>query len=101
MQHDHDLNNLKLDLVTPFPRSGVGGSGVLRAAYLLPCCCIHDALLFDKQHDHVLKKLKFDLLTPSTGSGGEGGGGVCGQNICYNVVAFVKFFNSICNMTMF
>ena len=27
--------------------------------------------------------------------------GVCSQNICYNVAAFVIPFNLICNMTMF
>ena len=53
------------------------------------------------QHDHVPKKLNFDLLTPTAGSGGGGSGGVCGQNICYHAAAFVKFFNWICNMTMF
>ena len=29
------------------------------------------------------------------------GGGVCGQNICYQVAAFLIPFNLICNMTMF
>ena len=27
--------------------------------------------------------------------------GVCAQNICYHVAAFVIFFNLICNMSMF
>ena len=33
--------------------------------------------------------------------GRQGGGGVCGQNICHHVAAFVNPFNLICNMTMF
>ena len=42
----------------------MGMSGVLRAKYLLPWCCIHDSLKFDMQNDHVLKKLNYDVLTP-------------------------------------
>ena len=41
--------------------------------------------------------MTFDLLTPSPGWRG----GVCGQNICYNVAAFLIPFNLICNMTVF
>ena len=52
--------------------------------------CFHVFLEFDMQHDHVLKKLNFDLLR-----------GVCGQNICCHVDAFMIIFNLICNMTMF
>ena len=48
------------------------------------------------QHEHVLKKLTFDLLTPSLGLVG----GVCGQNICYHVAAFLILFYLICNMTV-
>ena len=48
------------------------------------------------QHEHVLKKLNFDLLTPPLGSGI--GGGLCGQNICYHVAAFVILFNLIFNI---
>ena len=33
--------------------------------------------------------------------GGHGGGGVCRQNICYHVAAYLIPFNLICNMTMF
>ena len=53
------------------------------------------------------KKMNCDLLTPSPGSGvcggggGGGGVGVCGQNICYHIAAFVILFNLICNMTVF
>ena len=39
------------------------------------------------QHDLVLNKLTFDLLI--TPKGQTGGGGVCGQNICSHVAAFV------------
>ena len=49
------------------------------------------------QHDHVLKKSNFDLLNRPPGSGW----GVCRQNICYRVAAFVIPFNLIYNMTMF
>ena len=51
------------------------------------------------QLDHVLKKLNFDLLTSSPWWRGEEGGlfGICGQNICYHVSAFMVFFNKICN----
>ena len=52
------------------------------------------------QHDHVLKKLNNDLLTPSPGSGGREGG-VCRQNICYQVATFLILLYLICNMTMF
>ena len=53
------------------------------------------------QHD-VLKKLNFDLLTPSPElCDGTGGGGVCEQNICYHVDAFVILFNLMCTMTIF
>ena len=51
------------------------------------------------QCDNVLKKFNSSLLTPTLGSGG--GGGVCRQNICYHVAAFVILFNLICSMTMF
>ena len=47
------------------------------------------------QHYHVLKKMNFDLLTPKVG----GRGWICGQHICYHVVAFMIPFNLICNMT--
>ena len=53
------------------------------------------------EHDHALKKLILDLLTPFPGSGGGGGGGVCGQIICFYVVALMILFNVICNMTVF
>ena len=43
------------------------------------------------QYDHVLKKLNLQLLTSTPGSGG----GVCEQNICYHVAAFVIPFNLI------
>ena len=43
------------------------------------------------QHDHVLKKLNLQLLTSTPGSGD----GVCKQNICYHVAAFVIPFNLI------
>ena len=48
--------------------------------------CLHGALCpipfnLIMQHDH--------------------GGGVCGENICYNAAAFVIPFNLICNTTMF
>ena len=49
---------------------GVGG---LPAKHLLPCCCIHDSLLFYMQHGHVLKKFSFGLFTPSPRVVGEGG----------------------------
>ena len=52
------------------------------------------------QHDHVLKKLNFDLLTQSPGLWGVPLSGVCGQNICYHVAAFMILFNLICKMTM-
>ena len=29
---------------------------------------------------------------------GGGGGGVCGQNICYHVAAYVILFNLLCSM---
>ena len=35
------------------------------------------------------------------GGGGGGEGGVCRQNICYHVAAYLIPFNLICNMTMF
>ena len=38
------------------------------------------------QHDNVLKKVKFEFLSPSAKVVGRGG--VCGQNICYNVAVF-------------
>ena len=38
------------------------------------------------------------LLTPRVAEGG--GWGVCGQNICYYVAAFVIPFNLICDMTI-
>ena len=50
------------------------------------------------------EKVKFWSFDPNSrvgGGGGGGSGGVCGQNICYHAAAFVKFFNWICNMTMF
>ena len=48
------------------------------------------------QHDHVLKKLNFDLLALSPGSGM----GVCGQNICNHVAAFLILSNLICSMKL-
>ena len=77
---------------------GGGGEGGLQAKLLRPCCCIRDSLKFDMQHDIFLKKKK--IFDPR-GSGGGGWVGVCGQNICYLVAAFVTLFNLICNMTMF
>ena len=38
---------------------------------------------------------------PVGGGGGGGMGGVCRQNICYHVAAYLIPFNLICNMTMF
>ena len=81
MQHEHVLNKMNVDLLT----STVG----LQAKYFLPCCCIRDSLLFYMQRDRVLKKLNFDLWTQSQGQRR----GVRGQNICYNVAAFVITFN--------
>ena len=82
--------------MTPPPGSG---AGCLRAKHLLN----HVAAFvipfnFDMQHDHDLKKLNFNLLSFDS-QGRCRGLGVCGQNICYHVAAFV--FNLICNMTMF
>ena len=82
------------------------GWGCLRAKYLLPCCCSRDSLKFDMQHGHVLKKLNFDLLIPYPRFVEGvcvcvGGGGVCRQNICDHVAAFVIPFNLICNMNVF
>ena len=45
------------------------------------------------------EKVDFWPIDPIPGVGW--GGGVCWQNICYNVAAFVIPFNLICNMTMF
>ena len=51
------------------------------------------------QHDHILKKWNIDRLTPTPGSEvcvwGGGGGGVCRQNICDHLTAFVIPFNLI------
>ena len=75
MQHDHVLKRLNFDLLT---QSKGSGEGVLRAKYLLPCCCIRDSLLFVMQQDNVLEKMNLDLLTPSPGSwvGGRGSVGM-------------------------
>ena len=48
---------------------------------------------FSRLHQLLLKSFK----EAASGSGR----GVCGQNICYHVAAFVILFNLICNMTMF
>ena len=57
--------------------------------------CVHIAAF----NDHILKKFETDLLTPPAGSGIEGVG-VCVQNNCYHVPAFVIPFNLICNMAI-
>ena len=44
---------------------------------------------------------KVDLTYWPHPQGVWGGGGVCGQNICYHVSAFVIPFNLICNIIMF
>ena len=94
------MKKLNFDLLIPPQGRGGGGGGGWggwhQAKYLLPCCCIPESLQFDMQHDHVLKKFKFDLLTLSPGSGV----GVCEQNICYHVAAFLIPFSLICNMSM-
>ena len=41
MQHDHVLEKLNFDLLTPSLGWGLGG---LQAKYLLPYCCICDTL---------------------------------------------------------
>ena len=40
MQHDHSLNKLNFDLLTPFPGSGGGGGG---GGGLLANICLHVA----------------------------------------------------------
>ena len=89
MQQDHVQKKLNFDLLTP-------GSGCLLAKYLLWCCCICDSLKSDMQHDHILKKVEFWPIDPIPRVRG-----ICGQNICYHVAAFVILFNLICNNTMF
>ena len=62
---------------------------------VLACWCISNFIYFDMQHGHVLKKLNFDRLTPPLRVG------VCGQNICYHVAAFMIPFKLICNIITF
>ena len=64
IRENYKSQNINPISLTPKFTLGRRGGEVLRAKYLLPCCCIHDSLEFDMQHDHVLKKLNFDLLTP-------------------------------------
>ena len=75
------------------------GRGGLQANICYHFAAFGDSLKFDMQHDHVLKKLHYDPLALTTGS--SGWVGVCRQNICYHVAAFVIPFNLICNMAMF
>ena len=48
-----------------------------------------DPILFDMLHDHALIKRTFDPIPR------VGGGGVCRQNIWYNVDSFLILFNLI------
>ena len=99
MIQGHVLKKLNLDLLNPSPGSvwggglhqGQWGGGGLQAKHLLPCCCIRNSLLFGMQNDHVLNSSILTFGPP----GSRGGGGVCGQNICCRVDAFVITFNFI------
>ena len=74
----------------------------LRAKYLLPCWCIRDSLWYATGQCSEKLILTFCPHPQCLGWGLVGWGFFCGQNICYNVAAFVIPFNLIiCNMTMF
>ena len=95
MQHDHVLEKLNFDLLTPSPGSGGGGRG-LRTKYLLPCCFI---LWFSLNWYAIWpcsEKVEFWPISPLPRVEA-----VCGQSICYLAAAFVIFFNLICSMTIF
>ena len=103
MQHDHVLKSW-IFTFWPHPQGGglwvrgVGSADKIFATLLL-------RFLF-----HLIwyatwpcsEKLNFYLLTPPPGWGVVSeGSGVCRQNICYPVAAFLFPFNLICNLTMF
>ena len=90
MQHDNVLKKLKFNLLTPTPGSGGGGdrgsAGKIFVAFMI---------LFNLCNMTMFWQSWNLTFWPHCREG------VCGQNICYQVAAFVKFFISICKMTMF
>ena len=94
MQYDHVLKKLNFNLLTPRALGGSAGEIVatlwLHLWFHLSWCATWPCF----------EKVNFDILAPPPGSGG-GRRGLCGQNICYQVSAFVILFNLVCNLTMF
>ena len=101
IQHVHVLKKMNFDQLTPSSRLGwgVGGLRGLQAKYLLPCCCIPDSINLICNMTMFWKSCNLTFSPYPQGQEG-GGGGVCGQNVCYHVAAFVIPFNLIFNMTM-
>ena len=73
----------------------VGSGRDLRAKYLLPL--LHLVIPFNLICNMAMF-WKSSILTYWPQGRGWG---VCRQNICYHVAAFVILFNLVCNMTMF
>ena len=94
MQHDHVLKKLNFD---QSPGSGVwggGGGGGGSAGNHVAAFVILFNLYATRP---CSEKVEFRPTDPIS----RVGGGVCGQNICYDVAAFLILFHLICNMTMF
>ena len=76
MQHDHVLKKLNSDLMTPSLGSWVWGG--LQAKFLLSCCCILDAIIYNLICNMTVF-WKSWVMTYWHHPQGEGGGGAVGK----------------------
>ena len=98
MQHDHVLKNLEILTFWPHPQGQAGVGGGLRAKYMILRFRIRDSINFVCNLTMFWKSWTLTFWPQGQGMGVRG---LCGQNICYHVAAFMFPFNVICNMIMF
>ena len=102
MQHDHVLKKWNFDLLTPSPVSDVcaGGGGGGSAGKIFSIMLLYIAIPFNLIRNMTMFWKKIILTHWPHSRGGGWGMGICVENICYHLSAFVILFYLIRNMAL-